>query len=156
MCIQCVHCLVWYLNTWQLSLLPLFSLLPPFSSLHFPPLPTYSSPLPPLFSSPLLSQPPLPDQIKKPINPFPESEPSREIACHLTVYDWNLFFNIHQMEFIYQVFGRHRFSKITSNLDLLIRRFNELEFWVVTEICNEPLLQKRVKILVKFIKIASQ
>ena len=60
------------------------------------------------------------------------------------------------MEFIYQVFGRHRFSKITSNLDVLIRRFNEVQYWTVTEICNETNLQKRVKVLQKLIKIASQ
>lgn len=60
------------------------------------------------------------------------------------------------MEFIYLVFGRERFSKITSNLDHLIRRFNEIQYWVITEVCNEPNLQKRVKILSKFIKIAAQ
>lgn len=87
---------------------------------------------------------------------FPEAESSREIAAHLTSYDWNLFLNIQQMEFIYQVFGRHRFSKITSNLDVLIRRFNEVQYWTVTEICNETNLQKRAKVLQKLIKIASQ
>ncbi|XP_011404348.2 PREDICTED: rap guanine nucleotide exchange factor 4-like isoform X2 [Amphimedon queenslandica] len=98
---------------------------------------------------------PLPDQNQKPIAPFPESEGSREIAAHLTSYDWNLFSNIQQMELIYQVFGRHRFSRITSNLDVMIRRFNEVQYWTVTEICKESNLQKRVKIIQKFIKIAS-
>ena len=102
------------------------------------------------------SQTPLPDQNQRPVTPFPESDGSREIACHLTMYDWNLFSNIQQMEFIYQVFGRHRFSRITSNLDLLTRRFNEIQYWVVTEVCNESNLHKRVKVLVKMIKIASQ
>lgn len=104
----------------------------------------------------LFFQSPLPDQLKKPTAAFLDSEPSREIACHLTIYDWNLFINIHQMEFIYLVFGRERFSKITSNLDLLIRRFNEIQYWVITEVCNEHNLQKRTKILSKFIKIAAK
>jgi hypothetical protein len=99
--------------------------------------------------------PPLLDQNQRPVVPFPESESSRELAAHLTSYDWNLFSNIQQMEFIYQVFGRHKFSKITSNLDHLIRRFSEIQFWTATEICKESNLQKRVKVIQKFIKIAS-
>jgi Rap guanine nucleotide exchange factor 4 len=95
------------------------------------------------------------DQNQRPVVPFPESESSRELAAHLTSYDWNLFSNIQQMEFIYQVFGRHKFSKITSNLDHLIRRFSEIQFWTATEICKESNLQKRVKVIQKFIKIAS-
>ena len=72
------------------------------------------------------AQPSLPDQNQKPVVLFPERDGSREIAAHLTMYDWNLFSNIQQMEFIHQVFGRHKFGKITTNLDLLIRRFNEV------------------------------
>ena len=72
------------------------------------------------------TQPPLPDQNQKPMTPFPERDSSREIAAHLTIHDWNLFSNIQQMEFVYQIFGRHKFGKITTNLDYLIRRFNEV------------------------------
>ena len=67
----------------------------------------------------------MPDQLLKPATSFPEDS-AREIAAHLTVYDWNLFSNIQQMEFVYQVFGRHKFNKIVTNLDLLLRRFNEV------------------------------
>lgn len=73
-------------------------------------------------------QPPLPNQTQKPVAPFPEKESSRDIAMHLTVYDWNLFTNIHQMEFIYHMFGRHKFGKITTNLDLLLSRFNLVSY----------------------------
>ncbi len=99
-------------------------------------------------------QPPLPDQNVKPVTPFPERDGSREIAAHLTVYDWNLFSNIQQMELIFSIFGRHKFGKITTNLDLLVRRFNEVQFWVVTELCNELDPVKRLNLLKKFIKIA--
>jgi len=74
----------------------------------------------------LILQPALPDQNQIPKTPFPDKDSSREIAAHLTAYDWNLFTNIQQMEYIYQLFGRHKFGKIVSNLDILIRRFNEV------------------------------
>lgn len=57
---------------------------------------------------------------------------------------------------MYHVFGQHKFSKITTNLDLFLRRFNEVQFWVVTEVCRIESLQTRVKVVCKFIKIASQ
>lgn len=98
--------------------------------------------------------PPLPDQNQKSVSLFPEKDGSRDIAAHLTLYDWNLFANIQQMEFIYSVFGRHKFGKITTNLDMLIRRFNEVQFWVVTEVCKESDLIKRINLIKKFIKIA--
>ena len=71
-------------------------------------------------------QPPLPDQNQKPVAPFPEKDGAKELAAHLTVYDWNLFSNIQQMEYIYHLFGRHKFNRITTNLDLIIKRFNEV------------------------------
>lgn len=79
---------------------------------------------------------------------------SQEIAYYLTTYSWKLFFNIHPYEFIYHVFGRHNFNDITSNLDLFRRHFNELQFWVITEVLLEKSLSRRVSILKKFIKIA--
>ena len=78
------------------------------------------------------TQPPLQDQTQIPIPPFPDKDSSREIAAHLTAYDWNLFTNIQQMEYIYQLFGRHKFGKIVTNLDLLIKRFNEV--WLLEKI----------------------
>ncbi|CAN7996456.1 unnamed protein product [Ixodes hexagonus] len=58
-------------------------------------------------------------------------------------------------ELIYQVFGRHQFRKIMSNLDVFQRRFNEVQFWVVTEMCLATTLSRRVQLLRKFIKIAA-
>ena len=55
-----------------------------------------------------------------------------------------------------KVFGRHKFNKITANLDLFMRRFNEVQFWVCTEICLCHNIGKRVTLLRKFIKLASQ
>lgn len=47
-------------------------------------------------------------------------------------------------------------KKTTVNLDLFLRRFNEIQFWVITEMCLCSQLSKRVQLLKKFIKIAAQ
>lgn len=77
-----------------------------------------------------------------------------EIAYLLSNKGWKLFNNIHPYEFIYHVFGRHNFNDITANLDLFRRHFNELQYWVITEVLLEKSLSRRVQILKKFIKIA--
>ncbi|GFS63661.1 rap guanine nucleotide exchange factor 4 [Trichonephila inaurata madagascariensis] len=85
---------------------------------------------------------------------------SLDIAYNMTVYEWDLFHVFmsiisFQYELIYQVFGRHQFRKIMSNLDVFLRRFNEVQHWVATEmtLCNN--LSRRVALLRKFIKIAA-
>ncbi|KAI1283781.1 Rap guanine nucleotide exchange factor 4 [Halotydeus destructor] len=79
---------------------------------------------------------------------------TNDIAYYFTQYSWSLFTNVHEYELIYHVFGRHNFVHITSNLDLFLRHFNELQYWVVTEIvlCNN--ISRRVQMLRKFIKLA--
>ncbi|XP_037562447.1 rap guanine nucleotide exchange factor 4 isoform X3 [Dermacentor silvarum] len=84
-----------------------------------------------------------------------ETLSSHDIAYHMSLYDWHLFSCIHEYELIYQVFGRHQFRKIMSNLDVFQRRFNEVQFWVVTEMCLANPIGRRVQLLRKFIKIAS-
>ena len=80
----------------------------------------------------LFVQSPLQDQNVKPVIPFPEDS-AREIAAHLTLFDWNLFSNTQQMEVVYNVFGRHKFGKIVTNLDLLLRRFIEVSCQLSTD-----------------------
>ncbi|XP_065736479.1 rap guanine nucleotide exchange factor 4 isoform X7 [Phocoena phocoena] len=80
---------------------------------------------------------------------------SKDLAYQMTVYDWDLFSCVHELELIYHTFGRHHFKKTTANLDLFLRRFNEIQFWVVTEICLCSQPSKRVQLLKKFIKIAA-
>ena len=61
-----------------------------------------------------------------------------------------------QVELIYYVFGRHKFpGAITANLERFVRRFNEVQHWVVTELCLCEDLMKRATLLKKFIKIAA-
>ncbi|XP_067994675.1 rap guanine nucleotide exchange factor 4 isoform X3 [Melanerpes formicivorus] len=80
---------------------------------------------------------------------------SKDLAYQMTIYDWELFSCVHELELIYHTFGRHNFKKTTANLDLFLRRFNEIQFWVVTEICLCSQLSKRVQLLKKYIKIAA-
>ena len=67
----------------------------------------------------------------------------------------NEFRSYLQHELLYQVFGRYKYGKITANLDTFMRRFNEIQYWIVTEICLTPSPGKRVQLLRKFIKLAS-
>ncbi|XP_047456405.1 rap guanine nucleotide exchange factor 4 isoform X3 [Mugil cephalus] len=80
---------------------------------------------------------------------------SKDVAYHMTSYDWELFNCVHELELIYHTFGRHYVKKTTVNLDLFLRRFNEIQFWVITEMCLCSQLSKRVQLLKKFIKIAA-
>ncbi|XP_033735691.1 LOW QUALITY PROTEIN: rap guanine nucleotide exchange factor 4-like [Pecten maximus] len=80
---------------------------------------------------------------------------TKEVAYCMTLYDWELLVYVDEYELIYQVFGRHTFNKVTSNLDMLLRRFNEVQFWVITEMVLAQNVSKRVQLLRKFIKLAS-
>lgn len=84
-----------------------------------------------------------------------ETLDSREFAHQLTLYDFELFKCIHEYELIYSNFGRHNFPGcITANLDLFIRRFNEIQYWVATEILLAINMHKRVQLLKKLLKVA--
>ncbi|XP_041857922.1 rap guanine nucleotide exchange factor 4 isoform X5 [Melanotaenia boesemani] len=80
---------------------------------------------------------------------------SKDVAHHMTSYDWELFNCVHELELIYHTFGRQCVRKTTVNLDLFLRRFNDIQFWVITELCLCSQLSKRVQLLKKFIKIAA-
>eukprot|EP00063_Salmo_salar_P021543 XP_013996378.1 PREDICTED: rap guanine nucleotide exchange factor 4 isoform X2 [Salmo salar] len=80
---------------------------------------------------------------------------SKDMAYQMTLYDWELFSCVHEHELLYHTFGRQRFRRTTANLDLFLRRFNQVQLWVVTEVCLCGQLSKRVQLLKKFIKIAA-
>ncbi|XP_040912381.1 rap guanine nucleotide exchange factor 4 isoform X2 [Toxotes jaculatrix] len=80
---------------------------------------------------------------------------SKDVAYHMTSYDWELFHCVHELELIHHTFGRQNVKKTTVNLDLFLRRFNEIQFWVISEMCLCSQLSKRVQLLKKFIKIAA-
>lgn len=74
----------------------------------------------------------------------------------IRVFFFSLPCDVRQLELIYHTFGRQNIQKTTVNLDLFLRRFNETQFWVITEMCLCSQLSKRVQLLKKFIKIAAQ
>ncbi|XP_077568489.1 rap guanine nucleotide exchange factor 3 isoform X1 [Stigmatopora nigra] len=81
---------------------------------------------------------------------------SKDIAIELTNYDWELFTAMHELELVYYVFGRQKFpGAVTANLERFVRRFNEVQYWVVSELCLCEDLVKRTVLLKKFIKIAA-
>uniref|UniRef100_A0A8C0B2E6 Rap guanine nucleotide exchange factor 3 n=1 Tax=Buteo japonicus TaxID=224669 RepID=A0A8C0B2E6_9AVES len=81
---------------------------------------------------------------------------SKDLASHLTDYDWNLFKSIHQVEMIHYIVGPQKFHEVTTaNLERVMRRFNELQYWVATELCLCPEVGRRAQLLRKFIKLAA-
>ncbi|XP_061550670.1 rap guanine nucleotide exchange factor 4-like isoform X1 [Phycodurus eques] len=80
---------------------------------------------------------------------------SKDLAYQMTMFDWELFSCVHEHELLYHTFGRQSFRRTTANLDLFLRRFNQVQLWVVTEVCLCAQLSKRVQLLKKFIKIAA-
>uniref|UniRef100_A0A6I8PBT7 Rap guanine nucleotide exchange factor 3 n=1 Tax=Ornithorhynchus anatinus TaxID=9258 RepID=A0A6I8PBT7_ORNAN len=73
---------------------------------------------------------------------------SRDLASLLSEYDWGLFHCVHQVEPILYVLGPQRLRDITTaNLERLMRRFNELQYWVVTELCLCPAPAARARLL---------
>ncbi|XP_048033758.1 rap guanine nucleotide exchange factor 3 isoform X2 [Megalobrama amblycephala] len=80
---------------------------------------------------------------------------SKDMASQHTSYDWELFMAMHEVELVYYVFGREKFpGATTANLERFVRRFNEIQYWVVTELCLCEDLVKRAILLKKFIKMA--
>ncbi|XP_067400676.1 rap guanine nucleotide exchange factor 3 isoform X1 [Emydura macquarii macquarii] len=81
---------------------------------------------------------------------------SKDLASQLTDYDWNLFNSVHQVELIYYIFGQQTFpSATTANLERVMRRFNELQYWIASEVCLCAEPGKRAQLLRKFIKLAA-
>uniref|UniRef100_A0A3P8WJ03 Rap guanine nucleotide exchange factor 3 n=1 Tax=Cynoglossus semilaevis TaxID=244447 RepID=A0A3P8WJ03_CYNSE len=81
---------------------------------------------------------------------------SKDLAYELTNYDWELFTAVHEVELVYYIFGRQKFhGATTANLERFVRRFNEVQYWVLTEVCLCEDVVKRASLLKKFIKIAA-
>ncbi|KAM5287806.1 rap guanine nucleotide exchange factor 3 isoform 3-T3 [Ctenodactylus gundi] len=81
---------------------------------------------------------------------------AKDLASQLTDHDWNLFNSIHQVELIHYVLGpQHLRDVTTANLERFMRRFNELQYWVATEICLCSVPSLRAQLLRKFIKLAA-
>uniref|UniRef100_H0V6T5 Rap guanine nucleotide exchange factor 3 n=1 Tax=Cavia porcellus TaxID=10141 RepID=H0V6T5_CAVPO len=81
---------------------------------------------------------------------------AKDLAGQLTDHDWSLFNSIHQVELIHYVLGpQHLRDVTTANLERFMRRFNELQYWVATELCLCSVPGLRAQLLRKFIKLAA-
>ncbi|XP_074259290.1 rap guanine nucleotide exchange factor 3 isoform X4 [Saimiri boliviensis] len=81
---------------------------------------------------------------------------AKDLAGQLTDHDWSLFNSIHQVELIHYVLGpQHLRDVTTANLERFMRRFNELQYWVATELCLCAVPGPRAQLLRKFIKLAA-
>jgi hypothetical protein len=56
------------------------------------------------------------------------------IARELTLIEFSLFYNIRPRELLDQAWQREDKEKKAPNVSLLIARFNEVAFWIATEI----------------------
>ncbi|CAD6188556.1 unnamed protein product [Caenorhabditis auriculariae] len=80
---------------------------------------------------------------------------AHELAHQLFCFHIQLVQSTHTCELISQVIGRESFPAHTPfNLDLLVRRFNEVQYWATSEVLLAT-DATRVEILKKFIKIAA-
>uniref|UniRef100_A0A0N5AW49 Rap guanine nucleotide exchange factor 4-like n=1 Tax=Syphacia muris TaxID=451379 RepID=A0A0N5AW49_9BILA len=85
-----------------------------------------------------------------------ENLSSIEIAHQLFIFHMHLFEATSEVELVTQVFGRNQFPGwIPANLDLLLRRFNEVQFWATTEVLLAQGPSRRLGILKKLIKTAA-
>ncbi|XP_077999088.1 rap guanine nucleotide exchange factor 2-like isoform X4 [Glandiceps talaboti] len=78
---------------------------------------------------------------------------SMEVAIHLTLRDFTIFQAIEQTEYVedlWQIKSKYGTKKLKEFEELVDQEM----FWVVTEICNEPNIVKRMRIVKQFIKIA--
>lgn len=57
---------------------------------------------------------PLPEQedITEGVELDLETLGTKDLAYHITQFDWDLFWSIHEYELLYHTFGRHHFGKV--------------------------------------------
>ncbi|KAG5460174.1 MAG: ras guanine nucleotide exchange factor domain-containing protein [Olpidium bornovanus] len=80
-----------------------------------------------------------------------------EFARQLCIHNFQLFQNIHAIEYLNQIWrkpGEDLGDMGSPSLEYFIARFDVESFWLATELCNERDLKTRIKILEKFILTA--
>ncbi|XP_078318508.1 rap guanine nucleotide exchange factor 2-like isoform X9 [Crassostrea virginica] len=76
-----------------------------------------------------------------------------EVASQLTLDDFKVFASIQPTEYIDKMFDiKSRYG--TPNLEKFVELVNKEMYWVITEICGEPNVVKRMRLIKQFIKIA--
>ena len=77
-------------------------------------------------------------------------------SSHLSLIRTPLPHSSNQTELLYYVLGKKKFpNSPTANLERFIQRFNEVAYWVATELCLCADYAKQARMLKKFIAIAT-
>lgn len=50
---------------------------------------------------------------------------TKELAYHITIFDWDLFWAVHEYELLYHTFGRHHFGKVSISVKALKVSFKQ-------------------------------
>eukprot|EP01137_Pigoraptor_chileana_P034555 Opistho-2@27292 len=79
---------------------------------------------------------------------------AKEIAWLLTMKDASMFGAVDDVQFVHYLYPTEEPGRGREKLTEMVQRFNDLTFWVVTEICYSKELSVRVQVVVQFIKIA--
>lgn len=75
------------------------------------------------------------------------------LAKELTMQEWDIFKKIQPREFLNQAWQRENKNIIAPNVIRMIERFNQISYWVATEILTKH-RKSQAKIIKKFIKTA--
>ncbi|KAJ3372602.1 hypothetical protein GGF31_001622 [Allomyces arbusculus] len=98
---------------------------------------------------------PKPDRVLPPCD-FLEMDP-RHVAIQLTVNEFKRFRAVRPIECLLHLWGDTKSADVQAeirNLTEIIWWSNQVSYWVATEICTQPELPNRVKVLERMIKIA--
>jgi len=99
-----------------------------------------------------LPRPPLPERPEKIENMILEIS-ADEIARVMTLLDYELFSRIDPLEFYHNIFKSKNLN--ISNLNTFVNRFNEINMWVITEVCSKDNVHKRFYTIKKLIEVCS-
>eukprot|EP00835_Amoeboradix_gromovi_P006171 NODE_679_length_5285_cov_0.261088.p1 type:complete len:892 gc:universal NODE_679_length_5285_cov_0.261088:1270-3945(+) len=105
---------------------------------------------------------PLPPSKPKPVitkrREFSDFE-AAEIAQQICIIEFEKFSKIRSYELLLQLWGDlkdHCISAELLNYGEMIQQFNQLSYWVATEIATQPEIKPRIKLIEKYIKIAKE
>jgi hypothetical protein len=77
-----------------------------------------------------------------------------ELAKQLALREWSYFQRAEVDEYIHLRWTKSNKNKSAPNILQLIRRFNELSYWVASEIVSTVNKKKRIVVLTRFLQIA--
>lgn len=82
---------------------------------------------------------------------------AENLAQQLTLAEFERYIQVRPIDFLISIWGKREdatVSRALVNYDALVAGFNKVSYWVATEICTQPEMKNRVKVVEKMIKIA--